>query len=166
MSANEKESSPTMATPTRHPNSARFHQIIQELGELHDRKQADYGKDNDPFSNVRSTEEWGISPWMGAFIRLNDKIKRLQSLARKGKLSNECAEDSMRDIAVYAIIGLVLYEQEMAHVTADAGASPDHPPHYGADETIPCAACGMDQATLSSVIKEYACPSCEGRTYR
>jgi hypothetical protein len=96
----------------RHPNSARFHQILQELGELHDRKQADYGRGDDPFANVRASNEWGVKPWMGAMIRLNDKVRRLQSLAAKGSLKNESAEDSMRDIAVYAVIALVLYEQE------------------------------------------------------
>lgn len=96
----------------RHPNSARFHQILSELGELHDRKQADYGRGDDPFANVRASSEWGVKSWVGAMIRLNDKVRRLQSLASKGSLKNEAAEDSMRDIAVYAVIALVLYEQE------------------------------------------------------
>jgi hypothetical protein len=99
-------------TPDRHPNSARFHEILQEAGELHDRKQADYGRGDDPFANVRASGEWGVSPWVGAMIRLNDKVRRLQSLVANGKLENESAEDSLRDIAVYAIIALVLFEQE------------------------------------------------------
>ena len=97
---------------TRHPNSARFHQILTELGELHDRKQQDYGSGTDPFANVRASRDWGIPPHVGALVRLNDKVKRLQAFARKGSLANESAEDSMRDIAVYAVIALVLYEQE------------------------------------------------------
>src|SRR5207245_10917894 len=44
----------------RHPNSARFHQILKELGELHDKKQADYGRGDDPFANVRASTEWGV----------------------------------------------------------------------------------------------------------
>jgi hypothetical protein len=39
-------------------------------------------------------------------------VRRLQSLIVNGKLSNESAEDSFRDIAVYAIIGLCLFEEE------------------------------------------------------
>jgi hypothetical protein len=96
----------------RHPNSARFHQLLKELGDLHDKKQGDYGRGNDPLANIRSSEEWGVSSWIGALIRLNDKVRRLQSFAQKGTLANESAEDSMRDIAVYSIIALVLYEQE------------------------------------------------------
>jgi len=45
-------------------------------------------------------------------VRLNDKIVRLKSFAKKGKLANESAKDSMMDIAVYALIALILYEEE------------------------------------------------------
>jgi hypothetical protein len=61
---------------------------------------------------VRSSKEWGVSPWIGALIRLNDKVKRLQAFAIKGSLANEGVEDSLRDISVYSAIALVLYEQE------------------------------------------------------
>lgn len=96
----------------RHPNSARFHELIKEIAELHDRKQMDYGAGDDPFANVRASEQWGVSGWVGAFIRLSDKVQRLKAFAQRGSLANESAEDSMRDIAVYALIALVLYEEE------------------------------------------------------
>lgn len=99
------------ALTCRHPFSVRFHELLAELGRLHDLKQADYGKDEDPFANVRSSEEWGVAPWVGAMVRLNDKVKRLQSFVRNGSLNNEGVEDSLRDIAVYAVIALVLWEQ-------------------------------------------------------
>lgn len=98
----------------RHPGSDRFHEILRELGDLHDRKQADYGTSVDPFANVRSTADWGIPAWVGALVRLNDKVQRLKSMVSKGSLNNESAEDSMRDIAVYAAIALVLYEEELS----------------------------------------------------
>jgi hypothetical protein len=98
--------------PTRHPNSARFHEILAELGALHDRKQQDYGRGDDPFYNIRASQNWGVKPWVGAMVRLSDKIQRLQSLIANGKLANESAEDSLRDIPVYGIIALVLFEQE------------------------------------------------------
>lgn len=97
---------------SRHPNSARFHELLAEAGELHDAKQADYGRDHDPFANVRATEEWGIPAWVGAMVRLNDKVQRLKSLVANGSLNNEAATDSFMDIAVYALIARVLYEQE------------------------------------------------------
>ena len=101
----------TKDTAARNPKSQRFHDILTELGALHDVKQRDYGKPDDPFANVRASEEWGLAPWVGAMVRLTDKVRRLQSLARTGALANEAAEDSFRDIAVYAVIALVLYEE-------------------------------------------------------
>lgn len=89
----------------------RFHALLEELGYLHDRKQEDYGADEDPFANIRASEEWGQEPWVGALMRANDKMHRLQRFAAKGELSNESAEDSMRDIAVYAMIALILYTE-------------------------------------------------------
>lgn len=96
----------------RHPASARFHELLATMGELHDRKQKDYGRDDDPFANVRGTEDWGQPAWVGAMIRGTDKIKRLQTYARKGELANESVEDAFLDLAVYALIGLVLWEEE------------------------------------------------------
>lgn len=90
----------------------RFHALLNEIARLHDQKQQDYGTDNDPFANVRSSADFGVAPWIGALIRLHDKITRLKSFASRGSLANESAEDSMMDIAVYALIALILYREE------------------------------------------------------
>ena len=94
-----------------HPTTVRFHEILKELGELHDRKAKDYGTNTDPLANVRAGEEWGILSWVAAMLRLSDKVRRLQSLVRNGRLENESAEDSFRDISVYAILALILWEE-------------------------------------------------------
>ena len=96
----------------RHPNSQRFHDILKELADLHDRKQADYGRGDDPFANVRGSTEWGMPAWVGAMVRATDKVKRLQNFARKGELRNESVVDAFMDLAVYAVIAMVLYEEE------------------------------------------------------
>lgn len=95
----------------RHPLSERFHQLLREIGALHDKKQGDYGRETSPFANVEASEEWGIPGWVGAMIRLNDKVRRLQKPAQGGTLSNEGVYDSLKDIMVYAGIAHVLYEQ-------------------------------------------------------
>ena len=89
----------------------RFHVELKRLGELHDKKQDDYGTDADPFANVRASEAFGVPGWLGAIIRLNDKVTRIKSFAKKGVLSNEALEDSFDDIAVYALIAKVLYKE-------------------------------------------------------
>ena len=90
----------------------KFHALLREMGELHDRKQADYGTDDDPFANVRAASDWGVPAWVGAMIRATDKVRRLMKLARGRRLENECARDSFLDLAVYAIIALLLWEEE------------------------------------------------------
>ena len=105
----------------------RFHKLLEEIGALHDKKQEDYGSDTDPFANVRSSEDWGIEPWVGALVRLNDKVHRLQQFARKGELANESAEDSMFDIAVYALIALILYREEEQKVLREESGFEDIP---------------------------------------
>jgi hypothetical protein len=90
----------------------RFHALLKEIGDLHDQKQNDYGTDHDPFANVRASQDFGVAPWIGALVRLNDKVTRLKHFAAKGSLANESAEDSMLDVAVYSLIALVLYREQ------------------------------------------------------
>lgn len=100
--------------PIRHPLSERFHAILKELGALHDKKQQDYGRVTDPFANVRASELFGVPGWQGAIMRGNDKMVRIQAFCLKGDLANESLEDSLRDLAVYAVMALVLREQALS----------------------------------------------------
>lgn len=98
------------AYDTGHPDSQQFYELLLSLGKLHDKKQADYGRDSDPFANVRAAAQWGMNPSLGVMLRMGDKFGRLQSFAQRGSLENESVEDSLRDIAVYALICLVLLQ--------------------------------------------------------
>lgn len=92
----------------------QFCVIAQELVDLHYKKSLDYGTQGDTYQNFRGSEKLGIPAWKGAFIRLMDKVQRIQKFAKDGKLANEGVIDSFNDLAVYAIICRNLYEQEMA----------------------------------------------------
>lgn len=94
--------------------SELFHHELKLLGDLHDSKQVDYGRPNDPFSNVRASEEFGIDPWIGCMVRANDKIRRIQTFAKNKSLKHESVEDSFRDLAVYSLIALCLYREQHA----------------------------------------------------
>lgn len=96
----------------RHPKSQEFHRLLEEMGAMHDRKQADYGRADDPFANVRASEDFGVPAWVGAMVRANDKMRRLQAAATGSELKNEGVEDSLIDLAVYSIIALILYREE------------------------------------------------------
>lgn len=90
----------------------RFSKVIKQMEELHYKKQKDYGRTQDPFANVRASIDFGIPGWVGCMVRANDKMKRLQKFAQGDNLVNESVEDSFLDLAVYSIIGLILFQEE------------------------------------------------------
>jgi hypothetical protein len=107
-----------MSVPPRE-GDPRFLALLDDIEKLHAVKQRDYGRDADPFANVRASEEWGVSPWIGALIRATDKVRRLQTYAIKGSLSNEGVEDSLMDLAVYSLIALILFREEQCDTGAE-----------------------------------------------
>lgn len=92
--------------------SPEFEAVVKEVLEMHRRKGADYGTDEDFFANVSASANWGINPWVGAMMRVSDKVARLQSAAKGSTLKNEGIEDSLLDIATYAIIAVCLFRRE------------------------------------------------------
>lgn len=101
----------TIKSRTVHPSTTEFHRILKQVADLHDKKGQDYGSETDPFQNVRNSVDFGVPAWLGCMIRANDKMKRLQTYAKRGSLANESVEDAFLDLAVYAIIGLVLWNE-------------------------------------------------------
>ena len=94
-----------------HPLSQKFYKALDEVGNLHKIKGKDYGSAEDPFQNVREGEEFGIDPWKSAANRANDKMVRIKKYAQTGRLENESVRDSFLDLANYALIALVLWEE-------------------------------------------------------
>ena len=92
--------------------SPEFEAVINEVLDMHRRKGADYGTKDDFFANVSASANWGINPWVGAMVRVSDKVARLQSAAKGSTLQNEGIEDSLLDIATYAIIAVCLFRRE------------------------------------------------------
>lgn len=100
-----------MHSPTPPKGDPHFLAILDEIRAMHCKKGADYGTSKDTFANVRASEEFGIPAWQGAVLRANDKMARLKTFCIKGKLENESVTDSLLDMANYAVIALVLYQQ-------------------------------------------------------
>jgi hypothetical protein len=88
----------------------RFYELITEICELHDRKNADYAKDSDPLSNFRQAEGFGIPAWKGVLVRMSDKWSRIQELSNGKSPQNESLRDSLIDLAVYSLIDVILLE--------------------------------------------------------
>lgn len=89
-----------------------FLAALKKMQETHERKAAEYGSDDDPFKNINEAADFGVSPWRGALVRLNDKVKSIGSYARTGQAPDEGVEDTFIDIAAYALISLVKWQEE------------------------------------------------------
>ena len=91
----------------------RFYEILKSLAKIHSDKNHDYSTEKDPLSNLRSCEDMGIEAWKGVVVRLTDKMDRLKSYAKKGeyKVKGEGLKDTFSDMAVYAILGIILFEE-------------------------------------------------------
>lgn len=110
--------------------------IFVEAFELWARKQRDYGPEN-----IAKAGEVGVS------IRLNDKIERLRTLLRSGKVpDNESIRDTWIDVCVYGAIGVALNDDTWPHAIA----------------VVRCPTCGSPHAvgcSRDSVVEE---PKVEG----
>lgn len=100
------------------PGDERFVKTQDELLFLHARKNSDYSYGY-PLANLMSSSQMGIPPWIGVAIRLGDKMARLRSLAYKRMkgvpqmIKEETVKDVFDDIAVYAILGRILFKENM-----------------------------------------------------
>ena len=86
----------------------KFYKLLSEMKTLYDKKNADYSGDQDPLANLR---EFG---WKGGVVRLSDKYFRLKNFAKSGKLKvkDESIRDTLLDMANYALLTIILYEEE------------------------------------------------------
>lgn len=87
---------------------------IDEISATHDSKGQDYGTDEDPYANVRSAERLGIPAWVEACALVTHKTTRIGAFLRRGKLRHEPVRDALLDQATYAVMALVLYDEEHA----------------------------------------------------
>lgn len=83
-----------------------FKDITLKMCKLYEEKNADYG-------NVfgQSCDKYGL---LSPIIRLNDKLARLENLANSETLANvkdESIEDTLIDIANYAVMTILWMEQ-------------------------------------------------------
>lgn len=78
-----------------------FKSICNELIDLQSKKNADYG---DSFS--KSMDEFGMT---AALIPLSNKVNRLKKLVLKGdaQIRSESIDDTLRDLACYAIMTII-----------------------------------------------------------
>ena len=99
--------------------SERFYELLETMKKTHDAKRHDYANTDDVFANCRTCEQAGIPAWKGCCVRLGDKFSRIMGFAKKEKLKvkDESIKDTLIDMANYALIALILYEEEQKKVS-------------------------------------------------
>lgn len=90
----------------------RFNKLLEELSELHVRKDHDYSESK-PLSNFNECKSFGIPNWKGALVRMGDKWARIKSIIKKGdnQVKDESLIDSLKDLGIYSIITIILLEE-------------------------------------------------------
>ncbi len=92
----------------------RFYELLEEIADLHSRKNTDYATDEEPLSNLRACEKINIPAWKGVVVRLQDKWDRITKLCNKKEpaVKDESLKDTFMDNAVYSLLAIILIEEE------------------------------------------------------
>ena len=95
--------------------SQRFLDLLDEMRRLHKSKSQDYGSETDPLANIRQGAEFvGIEPWRGCMVRIADKVQRLKTFCRTGRLVHEGVRDTLLDLSAYSLLAIVLFDEGQA----------------------------------------------------
>lgn len=94
-------------------NETSFEKLLRKMAETYAKKAADYSGDV-PRGDLEEVGELGIEPWVGVVIRMIHKFGRLKNLVKTRKITikEETIRDTLMDIACYALITIILYEDE------------------------------------------------------
>lgn len=92
-----------------------FDSVIEHIVSMMKKKNHDYAGSEDPLANLRLCEKAGIQAWKGVVaVRMSDKFSRLQTYCKTEnyEVKDEGFKDTLIDMAVYSILGLILFEEE------------------------------------------------------
>lgn len=96
----------------------RFHRLVADILQTHERKSRDYGNDGDALANYRRSERFQVPAFIGILLRMDEKWERVTNLAVRQWKTGEGAAvvddtlvDTLRDHAVMALIAIQLYEE-------------------------------------------------------
>ena len=99
-------------THEQRPGSLPFLELLEEVRHLHLSKSQDYGSESDPLANIRQGAEFvGIEPWRACLVRVADKVQRLKTYCRTGRLVHEGVRDTLLDLSAYSLLAIVLFDE-------------------------------------------------------
>ena len=91
----------------------RFFELVDEIIDLQSRKNSNYANSANPLSNFMECEALGIDAFKGALVRMSDKWSRIKQLSTGAPDAvGESIIDTLRDLSVYSLIAIILYEQQ------------------------------------------------------
>jgi hypothetical protein len=93
---------------------ARYLQLLEQMKDLHIRKNAGYAGDNkDRWANFRMSTMFGVSPLNGCLVRMSDKFIRIGNLVQNpsNEMVGENIKDTLMDLASYSLIAVCLLEE-------------------------------------------------------
>ena len=93
----------------------KFYELLQQMAKTHNDKNHDYASDDDPLSNLKRAEKIGLEPWIGALVRMQDKMDRIEEFAKKKTLlvKDESVKDTLIDLAVYSLLCWILVDEAL-----------------------------------------------------
>ena len=97
----------------------QFDILLKEMKSIQTKKRSDYANE-DIFSNFKLCEIGNVPAWIGVAIRISDKFSRLFQFIRKESLEvkDETIKDTLLDMAIYAIICIIIFEQSKGDINA------------------------------------------------
>lgn len=100
-----------------------FYKLVNEIADLHERKNYQYASQSDPLGNFRRTGQIirkmlkpGIDPALASCLAFMSKqVDGVYDIVGESKTGTiDSLEDKLQDIAVYSIIGLILVRETKA----------------------------------------------------
>lgn len=91
-----------------------FDETTAKLRKTLDAKNQDYsGQSDNAFANFERSQVIGIDPTTGILVRMLDKLSRVSNLIKvEGKVKDESIQDTLLDLANYAIILSAMIESK------------------------------------------------------
>lgn len=103
--------------------SRKVPQILKEIQNIHDRKNADYAQESNPWSNFERAAviaSWINNPLDKVFATLiGIKLARMAELLNGKKPNNESLADSFLDMNTYGVLWHANYLERTKHVNLE-----------------------------------------------
>ncbi len=91
-----------------------FYMLLDQMANLHSRKNHDYAGSDDPLKNFYECVDMDVTPFQGVMVRMSDKWSRIKSFMRQGilEVKDESIEDTLIDMAVYSLLAILIRRAE------------------------------------------------------